>query len=455
MLGEFVERVSDNSEIEELLESLNEGEESSVRDLSTDVFYSRFSLSEEQSNRPGVLCTVEGVGMGPFDDENRNERNYTADVPIKGILQSSYVKEMMKYRTLLGEPHHPKDRSEIWLNHVSHCIVDMWMSEDNRFLMVKYDILDTPNGRILKTLIDYGCILGTSARARGKTKKIKGMLYVVPEAYSFKTFDMVTNPGFVAARVYAKGTNVNEEIGVKEGLEKLTESTDIDTLKSVRSFIEYCDDESIKALLPLVESRLEVSDNSEANADYPEDLIEELSSEVDNLREKEIEYKNQISILSSQITCLQESIKKSGSDREEVLTEDIINLKRSLLTKEENLQEVQKSNLEILGQLDECLALNEDLAGQVKQLTESRQVAVKSLREYRAINESLKQDIEELQGLNEENESSQEVPVMRRRKIGIGSAVSRAQSVSLCEENERDNINNERLSSLIRKVGGK
>ena len=184
------------------------------------------------------MCTVEGVGMGPFGETNRNERVYPVEVATEAILQSPYVKEMMKNKTLLGEPHHPKDRNEIWFDQVALSIVDMWMSEDNKYLMIKADILDTEKGRILKTLIDYGSTIGISARASGKTRKKNGKLEVMPEEYHFKTFDAVTNPGFAEARLTPVSEGVNEEFSVRGVVEKLTESSDLATLKSVKQIIE-------------------------------------------------------------------------------------------------------------------------------------------------------------------------------------------------------------------------
>lgn len=438
-----------DSEIKQLLESLQEGEESPVMDLSSDIWLTKLSLSEEQSSRKGVLCTLEGIGMGPFNEDNRNERDYPSEVATVGILNSSYTKEMMKCKTLLGEPHHPKDRNEIWCDCTSHCVTDMWMSEDNRYLMIRIDVLDTPNGRILKTLCDYGCSLGISARASGKTKKVKGRLVVVPEYYKFKTFDVVTNPGFMDARLHNVNEEVEDKVSLKEGLERLMESADLDTLKSVRSLIEYCEDTDVKALLPLVESRLEKSDNSDGESDYPEDLIEEMANEIAELRGREVEYKTKISLLTSQVAYLRESQSKSGNDHEEVLSEGVINLKRALVIKEENLQSVHEENLELKLRLDESQSLVEELQGTVEDLTESRGVAVASLKKYRALNEELQENISSL--TEETDIESVEVPVVRRRKVGIGGVVSTARSISLNEENEG---NSQRIG-LIRKVGGK
>lgn len=448
-------------ELQRLLESLQEGEETDVMDLSDDILsVSKFSLSEEQSKNPVVLCTVEGPGMGPFDEENRNVRDYSKEVATVGILSIPYVKEMLRCKTLLGEPHHPKDRNEIWCDESSHSIIDMWLSEDERYLMVRMDILDTPNGRILKTLIDYGCLLGISARASGKTRKEKGRLKVVPEAYKFKTFDVVTNPGFLEARVKPINEEVNESNSVFEGLEKLVESTDMETLKSVRGFIEYFDDERVRSLIPLLESRLEGSDNSgvdESDVNTLEELVEGLSEELEKSRQMTIDLKSENSELKTKYGYVSSMIKKAKSvgEHEEVFTEEINNLKRALALKNESIKQLQSDNKELLEQLNESQDEIASLRGEVEDLRESRRVAVSSLAGYRRLNESLQRRADESEEVfvTEEEDDSEPAPVVRRRKVGIGSIVNQTREASLNEENTSGRCN-ERRVSLIRRIGG-
>lgn len=446
------------NEVTVLLETLSEGEESPVMDFSGDVTFSKFTLSEEQTKRPGVLCTLEGVGMGPFGEENRNVRDYPIEVPKISILESSYVKEMLKNKTLLGEPHHPKDRNEVWCNEVSHAIVDMWMSPDDKYLMIRIDILDTPSGRIIKTLVDYGCVLGISARASGKTRKVKGRLTVVPEAYKFRTFDIVTNPGFELARLTKVNEEVDDGLSLKEGFERLIESTDLSTLKSVKQIIEYCDDEEVKSLLPLIESQMESVDNSTvSDTNESDELIESLMEELSLSRQREADLKLQVGELTSQVEFFRTKSKsKSGSDQVEMLTEGIVNLKRTLKVREENLNLVHEDNLQLMEdnlhlteELGKTQQEVEDLREQVVTLTESRRTALDSLRAYRELNEEYV-----LSSLESETEVTTQVPeedtIVRKRKVGIGNVVSGVADTSLCEENRGEL----RRQSLIKKIGG-
>lgn len=440
------------NEVTVLLETLSEGEESPVMDFSGDIYFSKFTMSEQQSERPGVLCTLEGIGMGPFGEENRNVRDYPIEVPKVSILQSAYVKEMLKNKTLLGEPNHPKDRNEVWCREVSHAIVDMWMSPDEKYLMIRIDVLDTPSGRIIKTLVDYGCILGISARASGKTKKVQGRLQVVPEAYKFKTFDIVTNPGFEMARLNRVDESADEGISLKEGFEKLTESTDLNTLKSVKQIIEYCDDEEVKSLLPLIESQIESVDNStDTGANDSDDLIETLTEELNQSRQRETDLKLKNKSLVTENEFLRRaSMGRSSSDREEMLEEELVNLKTALKAKEENLKVVQDDNLSLMEELSEITEEVEGLREQVVTLTESRKTAVNSLRAYRELNEEY-----ELSSLESEEEVVTQIPeeetIVRRKKVGIGNIVSGIADTTLYEEKGSGEV---RRVNLIKNLGG-
>lgn len=136
-----------------------------------DIYYATLVVNEEsRGKRPGVLSTVEGPFMD-INDENRNTRIYSRSLIENKIIKLPYTQEMMKYKTLLGEGRHPKDRYEIWATEASHSITDLWISDDGKQLMGRADILDTPTGRVIQTLVDYGSTMGISARATGKVIK--------------------------------------------------------------------------------------------------------------------------------------------------------------------------------------------------------------------------------------------------------------------------------------------
>ena len=69
-------------------------------------------------------------------------------------------------------------------------------------LIAKFDILDTPNGRIAYTLAKYGYKLGISSRGNGETYIADdGNEHVEEDSYDFRAFDLVLLPAVKAARL--------------------------------------------------------------------------------------------------------------------------------------------------------------------------------------------------------------------------------------------------------------
>jgi hypothetical protein len=90
----------------------------------------------------------------------------------------------------MGELDHPES-SVINLQNVSHNISDMWWDGDN--VMGKIEILPTPNGNILKALVESGITVGVSSRGMG-TLEQKGELMEVQDDFELLCWDFVSTP---------------------------------------------------------------------------------------------------------------------------------------------------------------------------------------------------------------------------------------------------------------------
>jgi hypothetical protein len=130
---------------------------------------------------------------GPFlqaEVKNRNGRVY----PLQ-ILQrecARYNKELVNEGRALGELGHPENPT-INLDRVSHKIVEL--RQDGSNFMGKAKVMDTPNGRIVKTLIDEGVRLGVSSRGLGSLKEAPEGHHVVGEDFYLSTAaDIVADP---------------------------------------------------------------------------------------------------------------------------------------------------------------------------------------------------------------------------------------------------------------------
>lgn len=162
--------------------------------LAEEMTQSIFEAIDTNQSNPSVLKTVKGI-VADFNP-NRNGRVYPRALWEK-VINSDYVKEMINSRMLLGETDHPfDDRAEISIKEVSHAINKLWIENDK--VMAELDILNTPNGEKVNTLIDYGSKIGVSSRGAGSVTSDGS---VDPDDYQFFTFDIVCRPSVAAARI--------------------------------------------------------------------------------------------------------------------------------------------------------------------------------------------------------------------------------------------------------------
>ena len=106
----------------------------------------------ETSKKPGVLATIKGAVTGW--KPNRNGRVYSKELWEKA-LESDYVKEQVALKHFVGEADHPEERLEPIIKEMSHSITDFEFHDESSEVWATIDILDTPNGHLLKTLLDY------------------------------------------------------------------------------------------------------------------------------------------------------------------------------------------------------------------------------------------------------------------------------------------------------------
>jgi len=98
--------------------------------------------------------------------------------------------------------------------------------DENGQLVARFDILDTPNGRIAYTLAKYGYKLGISSRGGGDTyEDYDGQEHVNEDTYDFQGFDLVLLPAVKSARlkmVESLERTKPFKAAINEALEKAT-----------------------------------------------------------------------------------------------------------------------------------------------------------------------------------------------------------------------------------------
>jgi hypothetical protein len=161
------------------------------------------SLVESVTN--GKLL-VSGV-LQRAESRNQNGRVYPKEILRREAIK--YSTEFVKQKRAMGELDHPES-SVVNLKNVSHNIIDMkW---DNDDLIGTVEILPTPNGNILRDLLNSGILLGISSRGLGSVKKnMQENSDVVQDDFELIAFDFVSNPSTHGAFMYKQGA-VNESV---------------------------------------------------------------------------------------------------------------------------------------------------------------------------------------------------------------------------------------------------
>lgn len=152
---------------------------------------------------------IEGVFM-QSEKQNRNGRVYPKYVLDKEC--SRYNKDYVEKNRAFGELGHP-DSPTINLDRVSHMITKLYPDGSN--FIGKAKILDTPNGRIVKSLLDGGATLGVSTRGVGSLKPQNGYQVVQDDFKLATAADIVADPSAPDAFVR----------GIMEGKEWVLDST--------------------------------------------------------------------------------------------------------------------------------------------------------------------------------------------------------------------------------------
>ena len=146
---------------------------------------------------------IKGVFL-QSDIKNRNGRIYENDILAKEV--DRYSKEFIDKKRAFGELGHP-DGPVVNMERVSHMITSL-QSEGKNFIG-EAKIMDTPYGRIVKSLIDEGAQLGVSSRGMGSLVQKNGANYVGKDFYLATAADIVADPS--APDAFVEGIMENKE----------------------------------------------------------------------------------------------------------------------------------------------------------------------------------------------------------------------------------------------------
>ena len=153
-------------------------------------------ITEEISNAEYIVeetngkknYAIKGVFM-QSDVKNRNGRIYPKEILQKEVAR--YNREFIQKNRAFGELGHP-DGPTVNLERVSHMIKSLTPEGSN--FIGEARVLDTPYGKIVKSLIDEGASLGVSSRGMGTLVNTGGANIVKDDFYLATAADIVADP---------------------------------------------------------------------------------------------------------------------------------------------------------------------------------------------------------------------------------------------------------------------
>ena len=169
----------------------------------------------EQNEKGEKEYFIEGIFM-QSEIKNRNGRIYPKEVMRNEV--NRYVKEFVEKKRAFGELGHP-DGPTINLDKVSHMITSL--EEDGNNYVGKAKILSTPNGQIVRNLIDDGAKLGVSSRGLGSLEQKGGAQYVKDDFQLATAGDIVADPS--APEAFVEGIMEGVEWVMENGILKAVE----------------------------------------------------------------------------------------------------------------------------------------------------------------------------------------------------------------------------------------
>lgn len=162
-------------------------------------------LVKESRESNGGKLMLQGV-IQRAEMKNQNKRIYPRSILMREI--ENYQKAVRENRAL-GELDHPES-STVSLQKVSHLIREMWWDGDA--VHGRVEILPTPQGKILESLIDSGVTIGISSRGVGSTEKTNEGSDVVQQDFQLICFDIVSEPSTPGAYLFGESKQYTPDV---------------------------------------------------------------------------------------------------------------------------------------------------------------------------------------------------------------------------------------------------
>ena len=232
-------------------------------------------LSEEEKASRHILGRLYGP-IATCKEGTRNGRKYNKELWIKA-LNDEIFQEKIANKSLFLELGHPADREETDMSCVCACIPEMpKIVNDDLYAYV--DILDTPNGRLLKTFCDYGFVPGISSRGSGD---IMANDEVDPETFFLETWDIVQLPAVKKARL-TMCESLNNKKSLKAALQESYDAANEKDKKVMKETLDNLDiklDETAEDEIPVEDPEAPIEETLVEAGETPVEETEEAPAE--------------------------------------------------------------------------------------------------------------------------------------------------------------------------------
>ena len=345
--------------------------------------YQKLTPEEMESRR------ILGRLVGPcadFINPTRNGRGYGEELWDK-VFDDPIINEKIENKCFFGELGHPVDREEVDMEKIAVALNEKPKKDKNGKLIACFDILDTPNGRILKTLCDYGTTIGISSRGSGEVIGDS----VDPDSYTLECFDAVITPAVKDARLsYVTESLDTNKLNLNRALcESLNSASEEErkvmeeTLQELNIKVEnepvVNPEKEEHTLAESASPEQTIEKVEEANNDGSDEIIKSLQEAIKEKSELEAQVKQlqeQLAVSDAKVGKLEESVSsyKSTTIKMSTLATENEDLKTKVSTLEEELKakaktiDSQKARIGKLvaekkeGLKEESDSLNESLA---------------------------------------------------------------------------------------------
>ena len=244
-------------------------------------------LTPEEMKARGILGRLVGP-CADFTDPTRNGRKYSQDL-WENVFNNPIMQEKFKNKVCFGELGHPEDRTEIDMEKIAVSLPEQPLKNDKGQLLAVFDILDTPNGRILKTLCDYGSRVGVSSRGQGDLiTDGEGNESVDPDTYECECWDIVLIPAVENARMqYVKeGLDTNKANLNRALTESFSAASDEDKkiMKETLKELNININEGATDIKEISKDQKEVKKTTEKAIDKLEKEKAAVQTNIDNLK---------------------------------------------------------------------------------------------------------------------------------------------------------------------------